>query len=140
MTTELALVVGIMSLAGFVRGAFGFADALLAMPLLVLLMPVSAAAPLMAMIALLIAIVILLREWSALEVRSAALLIVFGMMGVPLGVQALDLVEAAIVKSVLGVVVISFSTWSLCKPEGFQLGSNRLAPIFGLLAGILGGA
>ena len=121
MTTELAAVVGIMSLAGFVRGAFGFADALLAMPLLVLVMPVAAAAPLMAMIALLIAIVILLREWSALEFRSAAVLILSGMVGIPVGVRALDVVDQSIVKTILGTVVILFSVWSLWNPSGIRI-------------------
>ena len=140
MTTELAVVVGILSLAGFIRGAFGFADALVAMPLMALVMPLSAAAPLMAMIALLIAIVILIREWQALEVRSAAVLILFGMAGIPFGVQALDVVDARIVKTLLGIVIIFFSVWSLWKPDGGRLQSNRLAPIFGFLAGVLGGA
>lgn len=140
MTTELAVVVAIMSMAGFVRGAFGFADALLAMPLLVLVMPVTAAAPLMAMIALLIALVILGREWRALEFRSTAVLIMFGLAGIPMGVRALDVVDASVVKTILGVVVILFSTWSLWKPDGFRLQTSRTAPVFGLLAGILGGA
>ena len=113
LTTTEILIVLILIGAGLVRGAFGFADALFAMPLLSLLIPGRAASPLMALAALLIAIVIIAREWRDLDFRSAALLICFGLIGVPLGIGMLRSVDDRIVKSLLGLVVIAFSIWSL---------------------------
>ena len=140
MTTELVCIVLIMSLAGFIRSAFSFGDALFAMPLLALVLPVTAAAPLMALVALLIAIVILAREWTALDFRSAAALIISGMIGIPIGVFLLALIDPRIVKCGLGMTVVLFSVWSLWKPDLFLLKTDLTAPVFGVLAGLLGGA
>lgn len=134
------LIVLILATAALVRGAFGFADSLLAMPLLVLIIPARDAACLMAMVACLLAVVILIRERQAVEIRPAALLILFGLVGVPLGIHLTTVVNETIARTLLGVIVVSFSVWSLWKPEQFRLRTNRAAPVFGFAAGLLGGA
>ena len=140
MTEEQVIALLILALAGFIRGAFGFGDALFAMPLLAIIMPVSRAAPLMALSAFLIAVVILIQEWKAVDFRATLVLIVAGIIGVPIGVVASKNLDAAIVKSALGGLVIVFAVWSLWRPDLFSLKTDRSAPIFGIAAGILGGA
>src|SRR6202044_3792870 len=56
-----------------------------------------------------------------------------------LGLLLLKTVPESIVKSILGVFIIGFALYSLTgrKPE---LHNDRLAPLFGFIAGILGGA
>lgn len=134
------LIVLILISAGFIRGAFGFGDALFAMPLLATLLPLRSATPLMAMTAMLIAVVILVREWRAVDFRAAAVLIAAGLLGVPIGIWLIGVVDARVVKGLLGLLLIAFSAWSLRKPRLIQLRSDRLAPAFGIAAGILGGA
>jgi uncharacterized membrane protein YfcA len=43
-------------------------------------------------------------------------------------------------KAVLGIVIVGFSAWSLTKRHNVELKNDRLAGIFGFVAGILGGA
>ncbi len=140
MNEPETFVIVILGLAAFVRGAFGFADALVAMPLLLMLLPTTEAASLMSMVACLIAVVILCRERQAVEFRSAATLIVFGIIGVPMGIWLAGVVDQKIARTILGGVVVGFSGWSLLKPEQLHIASDRPAPAFGLAAGILGGA
>jgi uncharacterized protein len=135
-------VLAIMSivLAGFVRGAFGFGDALIAMPLLALIVPPTTAAPLVALAALLISIVILVREWRHIEFTSTTVLTVSGLIAIPFGVKFLQTGDDRILKAILGTVVVGFSAWSLWHPHRFILKTDRSAPLFGILAGLLGGA
>lgn len=134
------IIIAILTTAGFVRGAFGFADALVAMPLLLLMMPASEAAPLMAIMAGILAVVILIREWREVSIRPALLLVVAGVVGIPIGIWAGKVVAEDLAHITLGVVVLSFALWSLWKPDQLKLQTDRTAPVFGLVAGILGGA
>jgi hypothetical protein len=61
------------------------------------------------------------------------------LFGIPLGLLLLKTVPESIVKSILGIFIIAFAIYSLAgrKPE---LHNDRLAPLFGFIAGILGGA
>ena len=129
-----------MMTAGLVRGALGFGDALFAMPILVLLLPVTAAAPLVALSAATIAAVILLRDWRHVDLSAAWRLVAFGLMAAPLGVWLLKSGDDRVAKGVLGVVVLGFSLWSLARTPQVVLANDRLAPLFGLCAGLLGGA
>ncbi len=94
----------------------------------------------MAFTALLIAVIILLREWKDVEAKPATLLIVSGLVGVPIGISLLSRIDERIVKSVLGLTLIAFSAWSIGKPGRFSLRNDRTAPLFGFFAGVLGGA
>jgi len=61
------------------------------------------------------------------------------LLGIPLGLLLLKTVSESIVKSTLGIFIIAFAIYSLAgrKPK---LHSDRLAPLFGFAAGVLGGA
>ena len=139
--SETQLLVGaVLIAAGFVRGAVGFGDALLAMPLLALLIPVQSAAPLVAMTGLLIAIVILFKEWRHIEFQTTLVLTTCGLLAIPVGVWILKFGNESIVKPILACVVIVYSIWSLWRPTSLELKSDKLAPVFGIAAGLLGGA
>lgn len=122
------------------RGAVGFADALVAMPLLLLIVAPDVAAPQMAMISLLIALLILRDGWKEVEWKVAVALIVPSLPCVPIGIFLTQYADPRVGRILLGVVLISFATWSLLKPGLLQLKSDMLAPVFGVTAGILGGA
>ena len=138
--TDLALICAIILVATTVRSALGFGEALIAMPLLAFVVPLRIAAPLIAMISMMNAILILWREWRHLSFRETAWLIVAAMAGIPVGVWLLHNADESSVKCLLAVVVLGFSGWSLWRPDAITLKSDRLAPVFGLAAGILGGA
>ncbi|RLD00251.1 MAG: sulfite exporter TauE/SafE family protein [Chloroflexi bacterium] len=134
------IVLAIILLSTFVRSTFGFGDALIAMPLLAMTVGIQIATPLVALIASTIAITILLKNWRSVDVGSAWRLVVSSLIGIPIGLVFLKGAYENIVTAVLALLIVSFSLYSLLKPKLSFPPSDRSAYVFGLLAGILGGA
>jgi uncharacterized membrane protein YfcA len=132
-------VLAVVFLATLIRSAFGFGEALVAVPLLALLIPVEIAVPLAVLLSITVAGLIILQDWHKVHVRTAGKLVLATLFGIPLGLCLLATVDERIVKLVLAGVIISFSTYSLIGRPG-ELKDDRLAWVFGFGAGILGGA
>ena len=60
----------ILFLSTLVRSTFGFGDALVATPLLALIIPIKTATPVVAIIAPTIAISLLIKEWRHIDLKS----------------------------------------------------------------------
>lgn len=136
----VVFVVAVLFAATIVRSALGFGEALLAVPLLALVLPVEIAAPVAVLVSITVAVVVLARDWRHVEVGSALRLIGFTVLGVPLGLLALRTVPEPIVKGALGVVVAGFAVFSMVGRTQRRLSDDRLAWLFGVSAGVLGGA
>jgi uncharacterized membrane protein YfcA len=130
----------ILFVATLVRSAFGFGEALIAVPLLALTMPVKEAAPLAVLVSITIAFVILLQDWRLVHFRSAGWLVLFTLMGIPLGLLLLRTVSESAVKAILAAIIIGFSVQALLGRQKHELTDDRFAWFFGFNAGILGGA
>lgn len=126
--------------ATLVRSTFGFGEALIAVPLLALAMPVKEAAPLAVLVSITIAFVILLQDWRLVHFRSAGWLVLSTLLGIPLGLMLLSNVSESVVKANLGAIIIAFSTYSLTVRRKHELKNDRFAWFFGFNAGVLGGA
>jgi uncharacterized protein len=133
-------VVAVLFLATVIRSAFGFGEALVAVPLLALVVPVRIAAPVAVLASITVALVVVLQDWRHIHLRSAARLVISTFFGIPLGLLVLKTVPEAIVKAVLAVVIIGFSIFSLARTSHYELKNDNLAWVFGFFAGILGGA
>lgn len=133
-------VMAVLFLATFVRSAFGFGEALIAVPLLALIMPVDVAAPLAVLISITVAVIVLAQDWRHVHVRSAGWLVLSTLVGTPLGLLLLTRVDGGIVKTCLGVLIVAFSLYSLLSRKKAMLADDRLAWTFGFAAGVLGGA
>jgi uncharacterized membrane protein YfcA len=133
-------VVAVIFFATVIRSAFGFGEALVAVPLLALVVPVGIAAPVAVLASITVAGVVVLQDWRHIHVRSAARLVISTFFGIPLGLLVLKTVPEAIVKAALAVVIIGFSIFSLAHPSHHELKNDRLAWVFGFFAGVLGGA
>jgi uncharacterized membrane protein YfcA len=136
----LILVLGVAFLATLVRSAFGFGEALVAVPLLSFIIPVPIAVPLATLLSITVAVLILIQDWRKVHIRSAWWLIIPTLPGIPLGVLILTDVPEAIVKMALATVIIAFSAYCLFSRRKFYLPDDRFAWIFGFVAGVLGGA
>jgi uncharacterized membrane protein YfcA len=134
------LVVAVILLATLIRSAFGFGEALIAVPLLALLIPVKVAAPVAALVSVTVAGVILVQDWHKVHLGSAWRLVLATFLGIPLGLWLLTAVAEAVVKALLAVLIIAFSTYCLVSRRPLALRDDRLAWLFGFAAGILGGA
>jgi uncharacterized membrane protein YfcA len=133
-------VVAVIFLATLIRSAFGFGEALVAVPLLALLMPVEIAAPLAVLLSVTVAGIILVQDWHKVHIRSAWWLVLSTMFGIPFGLLLLTAVPERVVKATLAVVIIAFSVYCLARRTRLELKNDRFAWLFGFSAGVLGGA
>ena len=133
-------VAAVLFLATIIRSAFGFGEALVAVPLLALVIPVEVAAPVAVLVSVTVALIVVVQDWRSIHVRSAVWLVLPTLLGIPFGLMLLRTVPELVVKALLAVVIIAFSGWSLIPRVPLKLEGDRLAPLFGFLAGILGGA
>jgi uncharacterized membrane protein YfcA len=133
-------VPAVLFLATIFRSAFGFGEALIAVPLLALVLPVEVAAPLAVLLSITVAAVVVAQDWREVHVGSAGWLVLSTLFGIPVGLWILKTVPEMIAKSVLAFVIISFSSYSLIRRHRSPLHDDRFAWLFGFGAGILGGA
>lgn len=138
--SSLALAAGVFFVATLVRSALGFGEALIAVPLLALWMPVDQAVPAAVLVSITIAFAILVRDWRHVQFRSAAPLILFSLLGTPLGLWFLHAVPEGLGKGALGAVIIAFAFRPFLAGRKRALENDKLAWLFGVQAGILGGA
>ncbi len=133
-------VLAVICLATVIRSAFGFGEALVAVPLLALIIPVEVAAPLAVLVSVTVAGIVLLQDWREVHAGSAGRLILSTMVGIPFGLRLLTSVAEPVVKAILAAVIIAFSAYRLVGRSRFELEDDRLAWLFGFGAGVLGGA
>src|SRR5579883_2807613 len=135
-------VLVVIFIATLIRSAFGFGEALIAVPLLALRIPVTIAAPLMVLISILVAAVVVVQDWQKVELRSAAGLVISSFFGIPLGLLLLTHGNEHAVKIILGLLIAAFSIYSLTARKTLHLEKDH--PLWligsGFCSGILGGA
>ena len=133
-------VPGVLFLATLIRSALGFGEALVAVPLLALLVPVTVAAPVAVMASVTVALIVLAQDWHMVHARSALRLALPTMPGIPLGLMLLKAGADPLVKGALATLIIAFSAYSLIRGRHRRLQDDAFAWLFGFSAGILGGA
>src|ERR1051326_6606754 len=98
--TTLA-VLAVIFIATVIRSAFGFGEALVAVPLLALVIPVEVAAPLAVLVSITVALVILVQDWRKVHVSSAGRLLLATVFGIPCGLWLLTAAEEHVIKAIL---------------------------------------
>jgi len=138
---EILVTVAILFAACLTRSTFGFGEALVAMPLLSMVIGVKDAAATVALTSIFNAVFILLTtKWKNIEWPAAGYLLVGVLVGIPIGVYVLVNVPESAVKLVLAALVISFAIYNLVRPKMAKLESNMVGIGFGFISGVLGGA
>jgi uncharacterized protein len=124
------------------RSAFGFGEALFAVPLLALRLPLGIAAPVAVLISITIAAVIVVHDWQKIHWRSAGWLLSSTIVGIPFGLLLLTSSHQRAAKIVLAIVIISFAVYFLIgsKPPELTTDSQTWLHFCGFFAGVLGGA
>lgn len=140
METFQIIVLPIIFISTFTRSTVGFGDAMIAMPLLAMAVGINVATPLVGLIAVTISITILVKQWRNVHFKSVSMLIISTLLGIPVGILLLKGICNDVMKLILAIVIIVFSLYKILKPKLFTLANDKFAYIFGLLAGILGGA
>lgn len=142
MSADLATlwVMVVIGMATVIRSALGFGEALVAVPLLALIIPVEVAAPLAVLVSVTVAILVLLSDWRDVHPGGAGRLIVSTVPGIPVGLMILTMASETVVKAILAAVIIPFAAYRLIGRSRFELHDDRLAWLFGFGAGVMGGA
>jgi len=142
MSATTAEILAVIFLATFIRSAFGFGEALVAVPLLALYLPLKVAAPLTVLVSITIAAVVVAQDWRRIHIRSTGWLFASTLLGIPLGLLLLTSTHQRAVKVALAIVILAFSIYSLIgrKPPELQKDSLPWLLGCGFCAGVLGGA
>lgn len=141
MTPTTLHVLAVIFIATLIRSTFGFGEALFAVPLLALRIPVQVAAPLAVLVSITVAAIVIAQDWRDIHVRSATGLVLATAAGIPLGLWMLTSTPESVVKRILAVIIISFSLYLLFRPP-LRPSRHGFAWLLGcgFAAGILGGA
>jgi uncharacterized membrane protein YfcA len=142
MPLSIILILIIGFIASLVRSTLGFGESLIAVPLFLFFLPVNVAVPLSVMLSIVIALVIVIQDHSRIHFKSAKWLILFAMLGIPLGLLILIYGNETFVKIGLGCLIIIYSIYSLLGKSTLILRKDNKFWLFlcGFLSGIFGGA
>jgi hypothetical protein len=110
------------------------------MPLITIFFGLQTAAPLVALQGVTLYVVNLIRYHRHVNLHEALRLGFAAAIGVPVGVWALVSVDASIIKSILGFILVAYAIYSLAKPAGLHLQSTGWFLPFGFIGGCLAGA
>lgn len=135
-------VVAIIFVATLIRSTVGFGEALVAVPLLSLRVPVALAAPLAVLVSIVVAAVIVVQDWRRIEMRAARRLVIASLFGIPVGVLVLARIGDQTVKAALGAIIVAFSIYSLASGRIGRLVEDHSGWLTacGFVSGVLGGA
>ncbi len=132
----------IVFIATLIRSAFGFGEALVAVPLLAFCIPLEVAAPLAVLVSITVAGIVVVQDWKHIHLHSTGWLVFSTLFGIPLGLLLLTSSHQSIVKGALGVIILGFSIYSLVGRAPLELKRDNRAWLLacGFCAGVLGGA
>jgi hypothetical protein len=92
------------------------------------------------LVSITVAAAVVIEDWRHVHFVSARSLVLSTLVGIPLGLLVLKTVPEWIVKGLLGLLIAAFAVYSLAGRNRHELHNDRLAPLFGFSAGVLGGA
>ncbi|HEX3571753.1 MAG TPA: sulfite exporter TauE/SafE family protein [Acidobacteriaceae bacterium] len=132
----------VVFVATLFRSAFGFGEALIAVPLLALFLPLKVAAPLAVLVSITIAAVVVAQDWRKIHLRSTGWLVGSTLIGIPVGLLLLTSSHQKVVKIALGIFIVAFSVYSLLgrRPPELKTDSKAWLLGCGFAAGVIGGA
>ena len=146
MIRSYLLIYVILFVSTFIHSTLGFGQALIAMPLLAMVVELKSATPLVAFVLMTIAAVILLRNWRVVDLSAVWRLVLSSCLGIPVGLFLLKGIPEGLMKAFLGILVILFSLYNLADRYlkiidlNRVSGGSRIAYLFGFVAGIVGAA
>jgi uncharacterized protein len=128
--------------ATLIRSAFGFGEALVAVPLLAFWLPLGVAAPLAVLVSITVAGIVVVQDWEKIHLHSTGWLVLSSLPGIPIGLLLLTSSHQRVVKATLAMIIMMFSAYSLVGRALLQLrhDSRPWLLICGFCAGVLGGA
>jgi uncharacterized membrane protein YfcA len=142
MHHPLAYMLGIVFAATLIRSTFGFGEALFAVPLLALALPLRLVTPLVVLLSITIAASVVAQDWRHVHLRGSLGLLLPSLAGIPCGLWLLASPYQLPVKLGLALLIIAFAAYGLLGRKPPHLPSDRLPWLLGcgFCAGVLGAA
>jgi hypothetical protein len=134
------IVATVMLVAAFTQTLTGFGSALVAMSILPPLLGIQVASPLVALMAMTLETILLVRFRSAINFKAVWRMSLASIIGIPIGLALARSISEDLVLSVLGVVLVGYSLYALIAPHLPELKRPAWAFVFGFVGGILSGA
>ncbi len=134
------LICMIVFFAGFIQGLSGFGSILLSLPLLAIFLDIKTVIPLVALYGLSITIILLIQLWKYLDWQKIFPLFLGALPGIPIGVYFLKKLDKDMIQWILGIMLISYSLYSLFFRSSNKEIKEGWAYLFGFFSGCLGGA
>jgi uncharacterized membrane protein YfcA len=136
-----AILVALLVFAAvFIQTLSGFGFALIIMPLITLALGLKVAAPLVALLGLTAYAINLMRYRRSIDLPELARLALACALGVPVGIWALIHVDDAIIKPVMGLILVLYALYALLRPAAKGQAAHWWVYPAGFAAGCLGGA
>lgn len=136
----IAWIIVVVFFASLVQSLSGFGFALIIMPLATLIIGLQTAAPMVALTALTVYSINLVRYRRAINVGEVLRLGIASAFGVPLGIWVLMNMDETLVKQVMGAILIAYAAYALARPPTSSMPSRYWVYPAGFLAGCLSGA
>jgi len=120
------------------RGVAGFGSGLIAIPLLVLLMPISVVVPMMVLLDYTASVSHSIKHREATQWHIIWPLLPFTLLGVVLALFLFKTVDTHLLVKSLGVFILLFALYNLFSPKPKRQGSRLWAVPAGTLGGLVG--
>lgn len=134
------LILPVIFFAFFIQSLTGFGSGLIAMPLLITLLGVEAAAPLFSLVGITSGTLMLARYRGAWQFRSIWRVWIASFIMIPIGVVMATRVDEHLVMAGLGVFTLGYALYALFGATVPRIKNQRWSYGFGLAAGLLHGA
>ncbi len=118
----------------------GFGAPLISMPFMIVWLGPKTATPLSTLVGLLTSIAVILYYRSHFNFKAVFKLLVTAIIGVPIGVYLLNIIDSSALQIFLGAIVLGYALYSIAGPKLPELKSQYWDYIFGFIAGVMGGA
>jgi uncharacterized membrane protein YfcA len=130
------------ALAGFVTGLAGFGTALVALAFWLHVVDVRVAGPLVAICAVAAQVTSAGIIWRGMHWPRLWPMLLGGVLGLPLGIALLERVDTAVLKGLVGIVLIGYAAYNLLRGRVHvpHWGGRGADTAVGAIGGVLGGA
>lgn len=130
----------IFCISALLQGLTGFGFSILAVPLITLFISPQTTVPIMLLYSIVINIVVLTSAHRALNLRAIGLLLVFGIIGMPIGTRLLIVLPDVWIRLGIGVLIIGFAALQLAGFRARIKHEKLITAPVGLVSGILSGS
>ncbi|MBE2271813.1 MAG: sulfite exporter TauE/SafE family protein [Anaerolinea sp.] len=134
------VVAVIVFFAIFIQAISGSGLALVAMPLLIGILPTVEAASLVSLMSITTQAIMISRYYRSLSFNGLWRLVLGALVGIPIGIIALSQLDERLILTVLGVILVGYSLYSLFAPKIPEIKNQNWGYLFGLFSGLLHGA